>query len=154
MPSSACSSQSRRFGFLSGGVLLEQSSANSLWNLSLAYLLTGDFRRGWEYYESRFATKNFTDDVRPTRGRQPQTLEQCSKDVDQPLLVWTEQGIGDAIQFGRYLALLQAADVPFRFMTRKPLLRLFRDWFWFWATACSSSLQPPTSWMTASKSRC
>ena len=38
------------------GVDLERSSANSLWNLSLAYLLTGDYKRGWDYYEARFAT--------------------------------------------------------------------------------------------------
>ena len=43
--------------------------------------------------------------------------------------MWTEQGIGDAVQFGRYLALLDVAGVKYRFMTRKPLLRLFRDWF-------------------------
>lgn len=115
--------------FLEKGVQLEQSSSNSLWNLSLAYLLTGDFKRGWEYYEARFATANFTDDIRPSCGQQPRSLQECSRDASAPLLVWTEQGVGDAIQFGRYLTMLQAADVEFLFMTRKPLLRLFRDWF-------------------------
>ena len=50
----------RALTFLEKGVELESSSANSLWNLSLAYLLTGDFSKGWDYYEARFATKNFS----------------------------------------------------------------------------------------------
>ena len=116
--------------YLQRGVELESSSANSLWNLSLAYLLMGDFRQGWQYYEARFSTKNFEKLSRPTTGPQPAELGACPTDPSQvPLVVWTEQGIGDAIQFGRYLTLLKAAGVHFRFLTRKPLLRLFRDWF-------------------------
>ena len=72
--------------YLERGVQLEQSSANSLWNLALAYLLTGDFRRGWDYYEARFATKNFTEDVRPSQGEQPRSLFACSR--DRPSLCW------------------------------------------------------------------
>lgn len=37
--------------------------------------------------------------------------------------------MGDAIQFGRYLALLDAAGIPYVFRSRKPLLRLFQQWF-------------------------
>ena len=60
-------------------VALERSSANSLWNLSLAYLLTG-FGRGWEYYEARFATENFEHCSRPTSdaAREPQRMFQRS----------------------------------------------------------------------------
>ena len=128
--------------YLERGVQLEQSSANSLWNLALAYLLTGDFKRGWDYYEARFSTENFTDDVRPSTGPQPQSLELCSRDPANPLLVWTEQGIGDAIQFGRYLALLQASGVQFLFMTRKPLIRLFRDWLGLGDRQSNSAAHP------------
>ena len=115
--------------YLERGVQLEQSSSNSLWNLSLAYLLMGDFDRGWKYYEARFATKNFTDDICPTSGLQPQALADCSRDSSAPLIIWTEQGIGDAIQFGRYLSMMSTAGIAFKFMTRKSLISLFRDWF-------------------------
>jgi len=43
-------------------------------------------------------------------------------------VVWSEQGMGDAIQFVRYLALLEAAQVPFVFLSRPQLLTLLRDW--------------------------
>ena len=36
---------------LERGVELDQSSTHSLWNLALAYLLLGDYDKGWEYYE-------------------------------------------------------------------------------------------------------
>ena len=114
--------------YLERGVELERSSANSLWNLSLAYLLTGDYKRGWNYYEARFATENFEKCFRPTAGPQPVSLEECSRDPANPLVVWSEQGIGDAIQFVRYLPLLKAAGVSVVFMTRSPLLRLIREW--------------------------
>ena len=114
--------------FLEKGVELESSSANSLWNLSLAYLLTGDFKNGWEYYEARFSTNNFQDYQRPCNGEQPRKLADCSHDPGQPLVVWTEQGVGDAIQFSRYLLMLDAAGVSFIFMTRPSLINLFKDW--------------------------
>ena len=43
-------------------------------------------------------------------------------------MVWSEQGLGDAIQFCRYLNLLDAAGIPFIFLTRPSLMTLMRDW--------------------------
>ena len=45
------------------------------------------------------------------------------------LVVWSEQGLGDAIQFCRYLRCLDSAGIPFLFLTRPSLMTLFRDWF-------------------------
>ncbi len=114
--------------YLEKGVELESSSANSLWNLSLAYLLTGDFEKGWNYYEARFSTNNFKDYERPCTGHQPRSLMECSRDPKNPLVVWTEQGVGDAIQFCRYLKMLDVSGISFIFMTRPPLINLFKEW--------------------------
>jgi len=114
---------------LQRGVELQPSSADSLWNLALADLLLGNFRRGWAYYEARLKTKTAVAHEVPSAGSIPASLQACPKAGDPPLLVWSEQGLGDALQFGRYLALLDAAGVPFEFRCRKPLLRLFRHWF-------------------------
>jgi hypothetical protein len=43
-------------------------------------------------------------------------------------VVWSEQGVGDAIQFCRYLPMLEAAGVPFEFRCRLELVPLFRQW--------------------------
>ena len=114
--------------YLQRGVELDSSSANSLWNLSLAYLLLGDYKRGWDYYEARFSTAQFDQISVPTTGPAPRTLEECPKVGEPALVVWCEQGIGDAIQFCRYLPLLEVAGVPFELQARASLIPLLRDW--------------------------
>ena len=114
---------------LEKGVELDQSSTHSLWNLALAYLLLGDYANGWEYYEVRFENEDFEHVKIPTSGPRLRNLKDAPSSTDHPLVVWCEQGLGDAIQFSRYLLLLDAASVPFLFLTRPSLLTLFRDWF-------------------------
>ena len=100
---------------LERGVELDQSSTHSLWNLSLAYLLLGDFSRGWEYYEVRFDNEDFEHVTVPTTGTRLRDLSLAPKGNQPSLVVWSEQGLGDAIQFCRYLYLLEAAGIPFVF---------------------------------------
>lgn len=114
--------------YLERGVQLEKSSTNALWNLGLACLLLGRYREGWGYYEARFGGKDFEKVQLPSSGPQLSRLDDLPKAGEAPLLVWSEQGLGDAIQFCRYLPLLEAAGVPFIFLTRPSLLTLMRDW--------------------------
>lgn len=114
--------------YMERGVELDSSSTNSLWNLSLAYLLLGRFKEGWRYYEARFQSKDFEKVQIPTAGPQVREFADLPRRGEPPVVVWSEQGLGDSIQFCRYLALLQAAAVPFVFLARRPLLRLMRDW--------------------------
>ena len=46
---------------LEKGLELDSSSAHSLWNLSLAYLLLGRYKEGWRYYEARFNCPDFRE---------------------------------------------------------------------------------------------
>ena len=110
---------------LERGVELDQSSTHSLWNLALAYLLLGDYLKGWEYYEVRFENDDFEHAI-PTSG--PRSAIGAALVRAAPLVVWSEQGIGDMIQFCRYLTLLDAAGIPFIFLTRSSLISLMRDW--------------------------
>ncbi len=114
--------------YLERGAELESSSANSLWNLSLAYLLLGRFKEGWHFYESRYQTKAFEKAHIPTTGLQVKTVEQLPALGDAPLVVWAEQGMGDSVQFGRYLYLLNVMGVPFEFHCRPQLITLFQHW--------------------------
>ena len=114
---------------LKRGVELDKSSSNSLWNLSLALLLLGHYKEGWRFYESRFHTESLGSVVEPTPLSQDRTLSKLPSPGDPELVVWSEQGLGDSLQFVRYLKLLQARNVPFRFLAHQPLVRLYRDWF-------------------------
>lgn len=119
---------------LSRAVALEgesKASSNGLWNMSLVRLLLGDYRQGWTLYESRFATKQFEGTVLPTSGSRVVSRSELpapDSSFAEHLLVWSEQGMGDSIQFCRYLLMLKELNVPFQFMSRSPLQSLMRDW--------------------------
>jgi tetratricopeptide (TPR) repeat protein len=113
---------------LQRGLELDRSSADALWNLGLAHLQLGNFENGWQLYDARLRIPACQAGPAPTSGVTPQTLADCPAAGASPLVVWSEQGLGDAIQFCRYLPLLEAAGVPFEFHCRARLVRLLQTW--------------------------
>lgn len=109
---------------------LDPSSPDALFNLALTLLLLGDYSEGWRLYESRFTTKQFRNTVVPSSGPWLTSLDQLLEQAKagKACLIWSEQGIGDAIQFVRYLPILQALQIPFAFATRPSLVPLFQHW--------------------------
>jgi tetratricopeptide (TPR) repeat protein len=89
----------------------DPDSSSARYNLGTLTLLRGDYRRGFELYESRFeafrtATTN-AHALRAILGEQQRWRgEPLAK---RALLVWTEQGYGDAIMMTRYLPMLKEA---------------------------------------------
>ena len=66
------------------------------WNLALTFLLSGDFERGWPAYESRWRMYPPTYQIVGTQWR-------GERFEGRTLLLHAEQGIGDTIQFIRYV---------------------------------------------------
>lgn len=90
-----------------------------LWDYALMLLQAGDWRRGFAAYEARWGLKGV---VRPDTGR---PWWDGGPRRGRTLLVAGEQGMGDVIQFARFLPLVPR-DGPLVLAVRKPLVRLLR----------------------------
>lgn len=85
--------------YFNQALMLKPGEPSAAFNRGMALLVKGDFERGWPAYEQRFHKID------------PVFLERIDKPYWQgeplngrTLLVRSEQGYGDAIQFSRYLA--------------------------------------------------
>ncbi|MHC4396954.1 MAG: tetratricopeptide repeat protein [Planctomycetota bacterium] len=93
-------------------------------NLSLAFLLLGRFEQGWQEYQWR----------QKTELNQAYYQQSCEKPrwdgsafAGKRLFVHCEQGLGDCIQFIRYLPMVKARGGTVIFQTWKSLVGLFED---------------------------
>jgi Flp pilus assembly protein TadD len=78
-------------------ISLEPNNPDAHWNLAMALLLLGDFDRGWREFDWR---------LKLTKSEAPHFPQPWWNGEDlrgQRLLVWGEQGMGDMIQFFRYV---------------------------------------------------
>ncbi|MCK7614284.1 tetratricopeptide repeat protein [Roseibium sediminicola] len=69
------------------------------WNLSLAYLSNGDLKNGWALHKARFEDK-----AAKVHDRKFDVPAWQGEDIsDKTVLVWTDQGLGDALRAGTML---------------------------------------------------
>lgn len=72
--------------------------------LAFSLLLYGDYTRGWQEYEWRWASANSPSPKPTLKGKEWQGESLNNK----TMLVYCEQGAGDAIQFARFIPMLNA----------------------------------------------
>jgi tetratricopeptide (TPR) repeat protein len=89
-------------------------------NLGMALLSVGRYREGWREYEWRWKTERFQRERRSFR----EPLWDGGDLAGKNLLVWTEQGFGDAFQFLRYVPVLAAQGVSIALEIQPELKRL------------------------------
>lgn len=90
-------------------------------NESLAWLRLGDFRRGWVKYESRWASR----DLASLRRTFAQPLWLGGETLrGKTILLHAEQGLGDTLQFVRYVPLVACLAAQVVLEVQPPLVPL------------------------------
>jgi tetratricopeptide (TPR) repeat protein len=102
-------------------IALEPKNPESHFNAGITRLCLGDFREGWKQYEYRWQRKNFGS--LPPGCRQP--VWRGEEDLNgKTIFLMAEQGIGDVIQFARYVPLVAARGAKVLLGVHRPLAKL------------------------------
>jgi Flp pilus assembly protein TadD len=107
------------FATLQKSLAVAPNDAQTIFNLANLQLLTGDFERGWRGREARFSAAGLID-----RG-----FSQGLWLGDQPIrgktiLLHSDEGLGDAIQFARYVPMVAALGAKVILEVKPPIQRL------------------------------
>lgn len=102
---------------------LQPDFTDAVVNLALLLLYMGRFEQGWNLYRAR---------TRALHGVMPPVLpfpEWQGEPLDgKSLLIWPEQGLGDEIQFCRYVAVLKRRGARHvTLVCKRPLVELLRS---------------------------
>jgi tetratricopeptide (TPR) repeat protein len=94
------------------------------WNRSLVHLLSGNFDKGWKDFDWRLQLPD-----QPVRGLKDAENNRWDGGsfTDRRLLVYSEQGLGDTLQFVRYLPAVKALGGTVILGTYKPLMPLLKN---------------------------
>jgi tetratricopeptide (TPR) repeat protein len=93
------------FAIFRQSLAIEPRNADTIWNLALLQMLTGDFERGWRGREARWNASSLG-----LAGRgfsQPLWLGEQSIE-GKTILLHADEALGDSIQFARYVPMVAA----------------------------------------------
>lgn len=100
---------------------INHKNINAMFNKSTLLLRMGNYQEGFKTYKSRFV-------ITPVKFKlKGQDLENIDNIKNKTILVFGEQGLGDQIQFIRFLILLAKSDCKIYFKTNSKIITIFRD---------------------------
>jgi tetratricopeptide (TPR) repeat protein len=103
---------------------LDPGSENKKFNIGLLNLKFKKFKEGWEGYELRKKIKDRDIKLKKYDFFKLPILDHLK---NKNILIYAEQGLGDIIQFSRYIELLSKLNNKITFKVYPSLLRLFKN---------------------------
>jgi tetratricopeptide (TPR) repeat protein len=107
-------------------ISIDPGYADAQYNRSLALLFQGDFENGWRSYEWRWKNAQRLSIGIPRNFTQPLWLGEESI-AGKRLLLYSEGGLGDTLQFCRYATLSAAQGATVFLEVQPPLLSLLAN---------------------------
>ena len=94
------------------------------WNLALAQLLCGDYHSGWKNYQSRWKRKKV---VIPHAIPKTEEWKGERLHPEEDLIIVSEQGLGDTLQYMRYILYLKKKGMRISFCAQTKLHNLIKS---------------------------
>jgi tetratricopeptide (TPR) repeat protein len=113
----------RGIPFLEHAYQLNRQNVTAEFNLAVAHLLAGNYQQGWELYESRWRYEHLAG----SKPQLPRPEWQGQDLKGKTILVIGEQGLGDQIQFSRFLYELSERGAAIKLHVSEPLKPLFNS---------------------------
>lgn len=105
-------------------IFINPNYAEAYWNKSLTYLTKGNLKEGFELYEYRWQKKYFSS----LKRNFTKSLWLGKESLDgKTILIHTEQGLGDTLQFCRYISMVVKFNTKVIVEVEKSLLPLLKQ---------------------------
>lgn len=125
---------------------LDPSLDTAKLHAGIAHLLCGQYERGWALYESRWVALPELAATRPNADARQWAGEPIA---GAAILVYAEQGLGDALQFVRYVPQLTARGARVHLLVPASLKALFADIDGVTAVHAFGEALPLVQWQVA-----
>lgn len=115
---------SKAYYYLKKSENLKKNNSSNLWSLSLCYLTLGNLDKGFSLYEYRWLKKS----NRPLKKFQDIKTPSAIKEIaNKKVLISDEQGLGDTIQFSRFVIELLQFTKNITFVVNQKLTKILSN---------------------------
>lgn len=107
---------------------------DAYWHKAMTQLSNGDYELGWKNYEARW----FKSHSIQFQYSHIKRLESLQNIAGKKILIWSEQGLGDTIQFCRYIEPLADLGATIIFSVQRPLMNVLSSMGNYCCLVCGS----------------
>lgn len=105
----------------------DPKNVDALYNLSLCYLFTKNYEKGWRFHESRYNLQNFVLLKKMQNNFQKPRWDENKQ--EKSILIYGEQGIGEQILYSQFVKIIRDKFENITIAVNKKLIPFFNKIF-------------------------